>query len=47
MEAYSQGLIGAERLASLLGIEDVEAFRRELEEAGIAPAAWPADTAPA
>ncbi|GIW20828.1 MAG: hypothetical protein KatS3mg065_1124 [Chloroflexota bacterium] len=47
MEAYSQGLIGAERLASLLGIEDVEGFRRELEEAGIAPAAWPADTAPA
>jgi Zn-dependent peptidase ImmA (M78 family)/transcriptional regulator with XRE-family HTH domain len=46
IEAYQRGLIGAERLASLLGMEEVEGFRRELEEAGIAPA-WPEDTAPA
>ena len=47
MDAYRRGLIGVERLASLLGIEDSETLQRDLEEAGIAPEGWPKDTAAA
>lgn len=47
MDAYRRGLIGVERLASLLGIEDSETLQRDLEEAGIASEGWPEDTAPA
>jgi Zn-dependent peptidase ImmA (M78 family) len=46
MDAYRRGLIGVERLASLLGIEDSETLQRDLEEAGIASGGWPEDTAP-
>lgn len=47
LEAYSKGLIGIDRLAELFRVRDVEAFRRELEDAGISRDAWIADTAPA
>jgi Zn-dependent peptidase ImmA (M78 family)/DNA-binding XRE family transcriptional regulator len=47
MHAYRRGLIGVERLASLLGIGDCETLQRDLEEAGIASEGWPEDTAPA
>jgi Zn-dependent peptidase ImmA (M78 family)/DNA-binding XRE family transcriptional regulator len=46
MEAYVRGLVGLEVLADLLGREPDD-LRRELEEAGIGPATWPEDTAPA
>lgn len=47
VDAYQQGLIGAERLARLLGYDDPEELRRELEDAGITSGDWPEDTASA
>ncbi len=46
VQAYVRGLIGVEVLADLLG-RDPEDVRRDLEDAGIGPATWPEDTAPA
>lgn len=45
IEAYSKGLIGVERLASVLGRRDSEELRRQLEEEGITSERWPEDTA--
>lgn len=45
VDAYQQGSIGAERLARLLGYDDPEELRRELEDAGITSGDWPEDTA--
>lgn len=47
IEAYRKGLIGVDRLASLLGSRDPEGLQRELEEEGLAGERWPEDTAPA
>lgn len=47
LEAYRRGLIGAERLAALLGYSDSDELRRELEDAGITSDEWPDDTASA
>lgn len=46
LRAYGQGLIGVERLATMLRRDDPEELRRELEDAGVtAGGGWVQDTA--